>query len=71
MVLELVATGEIQKLDIGDAKIIKDDEGDELIYISKGKNGDERSIPIDGMKPRQLTEFIMPTPLIIMFSIKL
>ena len=40
--------GEIQKLDIGDAKIIKDDEGDELIYISKGKNGDERFIPIDG-----------------------
>ena len=38
--------GEIQKLDNGQAEIIKDDVGDELIYIKKGKNGDERFIPI-------------------------
>ena len=38
--------GEIQKLDNGQAEIIKDEVGDELIYIKKGKNGDERFIPI-------------------------
>mgnify|MGYP003149258895 CR=1 FL=1 len=38
--------GEIQKLDNGQAEIIKDKDGDELIYIKKGKNGDERYIPI-------------------------
>lgn len=40
--------GEIEKLDNGQAEIITDDDGDELIYLDKTKNGDERYIPIMG-----------------------
>ena len=40
--------GEIQKLDTGQADIVTDDDGDELIYLDKTKNGDERYIPIMG-----------------------
>ena len=40
--------GEIQKLDIGQADIVTGDDGDELIYLDKTKNGDERYIPIMG-----------------------